>query len=84
MIEHLCQGSWRPGPVAACPDHARAGRALNLSPFGQRSSVTTEGIASTGQVSPKGTVAHREWFDGHVDATARPRPVSYKLAMGER
>ena len=80
MVEHLCKGSWVPGPIAECGNHRRQGRALNLSPLASRHNVVTEGVAKTGQVSPKGTVAHREWFDGRVDAKASPRPVSVKLS----
>ena len=80
MIEHWCRGAWKPGAVAACPGHPRSGRALNLTPFDQRSNVTIEGVAQTGQVSPKGTVAHREWFDGHTDAKASVRSVTAKLS----
>jgi len=75
MVEHLCNGKWVSGPVIGCPRHAHQGRTRDLRPFRVRSNVVVEGIATTGQVSTKGTVAHREWFDGHVDATARPRPV---------
>ena len=80
VIEHLCEGEWRLGAVASCPRHAHRGRALNLIPFDQRSNVILEGVAKTGQVSPKGTVAHREWFDGHVDAKASVRSVTAKLS----
>ena len=80
MVEHMCRGSWAPGPVAACLNHARPGRALNLDPFDQRTNTITDGIASTGQMSPKGTVAHTEHFDGRVDATASVRPVTAKLS----
>ena len=80
MVEHYCQGEWRPGPVTACPDHARPGVAANVTPFDQRTNVVTEGIAKTGQVSDKGTVSHREHFDGRVDAKARVTPVTAKLS----
>jgi len=80
MVEHYCRGGWAPGPIAECGNHRFQGRALNLTPFATRQNVVTEGIAKTGQVSPKGTVAHREWFDGRVDAKASPRPVIAKLS----
>lgn len=80
MVEHWCGGTWKPGTVGACPDHARSGRAPNLTPYNQRTHVTTEGVASTGQVSPKGTVAHREHFDGRVDAKASVKPVTVNLS----
>ena len=75
MVEHRCAGEWIDGPVVACPYHSHQGRTRDLRPFDQRNNVVVEGVAKTGQVSPKGTVAHREWFDGQVDANARPRPV---------
>ena len=80
MVEHMCNGRWVAGPVVACGDHPRPGRALNLAPFNQRTHVTTEGVAATGQVSSKGTVSHREYFDGRMDAKARVRPVTAKLS----
>lgn len=80
MVEHWCHRSWQPGPVSGCDAHPRPGRALNLTPYDQRSYVTVDGVAKTGQVSPKGTVAHKEWFDGHVDAKASPRSVTAKLS----
>ncbi len=80
MVDHYCQGDWIQGPVNACTDHARQGRALNLTPYDQRTHTTVEGVATTGQVSPKGTVAHTEHFDGRVDATASVKPVAVKLS----
>ncbi len=80
MVEHWCGDGWKLGPVTACPDHVRPGRALNLTPFDGRSNTTVEGVAKTGQTSPKGTVAHTEHFDGHVDAKASVKPVSAKLS----
>ena len=81
MIEHYCQGRWVTGPVVACPRHSHQGRTRDLRPFHLRNNVVVEGIAKTGQESNKGTVAHREWFDGHVDATARPRPVKAPVTL---
>jgi hypothetical protein len=79
-MEHLCGDVWRPGSVGECTRHGMVRVRPPTTPFSERSHVTVEGVASTGQVSPKGTVAHREWFDGHVDATASVRPVTAKLA----
>ncbi len=39
--------------------------------------VTTEGVAATGETSPKGTVTVREAWDGRVAAAARPAGVHY-------
>ncbi len=80
MVEHLCKGRWVDGLIIACPHHAHQGRALNLTPFDQRTNVVTEGVAATGQISEKGTVSHREHFDGRMDAKARVRPVTAKLS----
>ena len=84
LVEHHCGGKWVDGPVVACPRHSHQGRTRDLRPFAERNNVVVEGVAKTGQVSPKGTVAHREWFDGHVDANARPRPVSMKMSEVKR
>ena len=78
MVEHYCNGRWVNGPVLRCADHRRIGSAYNTTPYEERNNITVEGVASTGQISTKGTVAHREWFDGHVDATANPVPVTMK------
>ncbi len=75
MIEHRCQGKWVPGSLTECGDHRPVRRVVSVAPLAERNNIVVDGVAQTGQVSPKGTVAHREWFDGHVDATARPRPV---------
>ncbi len=40
--------------------------------YKQSTNTTVEGIAVTGQVSPKGTVEHTEHWDGRIDATAKP------------
>lgn len=40
--------------------------------------TTIEGVASSGTVSPLGTVAHKEHWDGSVDANVTPGPVSLK------
>jgi len=80
MVEHWCGNRWRPGPVTECVFHYRPGRAPNVTPYNQRSHITVEGVASTGQVSPKGTVAHKEHFDGRVDAHATVKPVTLKLS----
>ena len=75
MIEHHCAGKWVAGSLAECGNHRLVRRAVSVAPLAERNNVVVEGIAKTGQVSTKGTVAHREWFDGHVDANASPRPV---------
>ena len=42
-----------------------------------RPSTTTEGIARTGEVSKRGTVSHREEWDGRIAAQANPAPMHY-------
>ena len=39
----------------------------------------TEGIASTGEVSPNGTVTHTDHWDGRVDATVKPQAYGMRL-----
>jgi hypothetical protein len=81
VIEHWCEDRWRPGAITECSvSHRRRGRAPNVTPYNQRTNTVTEGVASTGQISPKGTVAHREHFDGRVDAHANVQPVTVKLS----
>lgn len=40
---------------------------------------TTDGVATTGQVSPRGTVEHVEHWNGRVDAVVRPKALGLKL-----
>ncbi len=39
----------------------------------------TEGVASTGQVSKKGTVTHTDHWDGRMDATVRPKALGLRV-----
>ena len=80
MVEHHCAGVWIDGPVIVCPHHIRQGQVRDVRPFNVRNNVVVEGIAKTGQMSQKGTVKHREWYDGHVDAKASVRPISMKVS----
>ena len=48
--------------------------------YKQSTRERTEGVATTGQVSPKGTVTHRDHWDGRVDATVRP--ATFVMRMG--
>ena len=47
--------------------------------YAKRTRSKTEGVAKTGKTSTKGTVTHTEHWDGSVDATVRPGPISMKL-----
>ncbi|MCH8211273.1 MAG: hypothetical protein IIB99_07855 [Planctomycetes bacterium] len=42
-----------------------------------RTNITTEGIARSGEVSERGTVSHKEMWDGRVAVMARPAPMHY-------
>lgn len=47
-----------------------------------RTNRTTEGRARTGEVSPKGLVAHTEHWDGRVAADAAPGPIHWGYSVG--
>ncbi len=47
------------------------------SGYKNSSRITTEGIARTGEVSKRGTVSHKEHWDGRVAAQAGPAPMHY-------
>lgn len=80
MVEHWCDKGWVRGSVTECGRHQLVRGVPSVAPLSERNHVTTEGVASTGQTSKKGTVSHREWFDGRVDAKARVKPVTAKLS----
>lgn len=42
-----------------------------------RTRVTTEGVAQTGEISPKGTVTHAEEWNGDTAVMTRPAPIHY-------
>ena len=44
--------------------------------YKQSTRVRVDGIAATGQTSPKGVVKHRDHWDGSMDALVIPQPVS--------
>lgn len=48
---HLCNGKWRPGPVAECPKHTRLGR---KQPSVYRSGDAPAGSGSTGGSKSEG------------------------------
>jgi hypothetical protein len=47
----------------------------------QSTNRVVEGVAKTGEVSPKGTVAHIEDWDGRVAAEANPSAMHYALSV---
>ena len=84
MTEHFCSDGWRDGPVGSCSDvcHVHRGvSAPDVSPYtdAARSRLRVDGVAKSGQVSPKGTVEHTDYWSGRVAAKAKPAPVSLNL-----
>lgn len=55
--------------------HSRRSLGSPPAEFKQRGRSVTEGVAKTGEVSPKGTVTHTERWDGSVDVDVKPRTV---------
>lgn len=43
----------------------------------KRQHTVTEGIARTGEISPKGVVSHTEDWDGRIRADVGPTPIRY-------
>jgi hypothetical protein len=80
VSEHFCGGRWVAGAFNECGSHSRIRARPSVIPLQDRNRITVEGVAKSGQVSSKGTVKHREWFDGRVDAKANVRPVTGKLS----
>jgi len=58
---------------------------LPKSGYKKSTNRVVEGIARTGEVSPKGTVAHVEDWDGRVAAEANPSSMhfAYSVSTGE-
>lgn len=50
---------------------------LYLARYRQATNTTVEGIAGSGQVSPKGLVAHTEDSEGRISVTAAPSAIRY-------
>ncbi len=48
--------------------------------YKKRTRVTVDGLAATGQVSPQGTVRHREHWNDSMDVIAVPQPVGLSIA----
>lgn len=48
---------------------------LYLARYRQKTNTTVEGVSKTGEVSPKGVVAHTEDWEGRVAATAGPAGI---------
>lgn len=54
-----------------------AKRFFYIARLGQKVNRTVEGRAKTGEVSPKGLVAHVEDWQGRIRATAAPSTIRY-------
>ena len=74
MVDHLCKGLWVSGRVGNCSNHTQRGSsAADVRPYDdRRTRVRTEGIAKTGEISKKGTVSHKDFWSGKLQAVARP------------
>ena len=80
MTEHLCKGEWTEGGISVCPSHATQVPAADVRPFDdQRTRLRIDGVATTGQVSPKGTVEHLDYYSGRTAARAKPAPINIVL-----
>ena len=49
--------------------------------YKKRVNAVTVGVAKTGQVSNQGTVTQSEHWDGSMDATVKPQPVSLSMRI---
>ena len=81
MTEHLCRDSWIDGPVSQCERHGlKQTSARDVRPLDdRRTRLRVDGVAKTGQVSPKGTVEHLDYYSGRMAVTAKPTPVRVKM-----
>ena len=80
MTEHLCHGEWTEGGISVCPSHATQVHAADVRPFDdQRTRLRIDGIATTGQVSDKGTVEHLDYYSGRVAVKAKPAAINVVL-----
>jgi len=52
--------------------------------YKQSSNRVVEGVAETGEMSPKGLVAHTEHWDGRVTGEAGPTPIRYVVEKSGR
>jgi hypothetical protein len=64
----------------SCAAHRTQVPAADVRPFDdRRTRLRIDGIARTGQTSPKGTVEHVDYYSGRVAATAKPSSVNVVL-----
>lgn len=50
---------------------------IYVARIGQRTNTVTEGVAKSGEVSPKGTVEHTEDWEGRIVARVAPATIRY-------
>lgn len=50
---------------------------LYLARYRQKTNTTVAGVSKSGEVSPKGVVAHTEDWEGRIAATAAPAGIHY-------
>ena len=81
VVDHLCNKLWRSGSVGGCSKHTQRGQsAVDVRPYDdERTRDRTEGIASTGQESNKGTVTHTDYWSGKLSVVDRPATVKVNL-----
>lgn len=51
--------------------------------YKKKTRIRVDGLAATGQVSPQGTVTHRDHWDGSMDAIVTPQPVQLSVAPSD-
>jgi hypothetical protein len=50
---------------------------IYIARYGKKTNTVVEGVAKTGEISPKGTVAHTEDLEGRVSVLAAPSTIRY-------
>ena len=50
---------------------------LYLAKYRRQTNTKVEGVAKSGQISPKGLVAHTEDWEGRITAAAAPSAIRY-------
>ena len=81
----MCLGSEVDGSVSGCQTEGAHGQkrvaAADVRPYDdRRTRLRVAGIAKTGQISPKGTVKHLDYWSGRMAAKVAPAsPVTQKM-----
>lgn len=50
---------------------------IYIARYQKQTNTVVEGVAKTGEISPKGTVAHTEDREGRVSVLAAPAPIRW-------